>query len=624
MNKQIDAATETHVIKGAPYLLLLVVGTVTAFAAPKDPARVSARTLSFAERVSYQRAIEEVYWQHRIWPRENLNPKPSLDAVISQAQLERKVEDYLRESQAVADSHQQGITAEQLQGEIDRMAQHTQQPEMLAELFEALNNDPFLIAECLARPLLSERMTADLHLTRSKTAVARPKVTPAAEIKYTLPTIWDGASGCIDDTWAATSTMNVPLARYGHTAVWTGSEMIVWGGSDGKMVLNTGARYSPSTDSWTTTSTSTAQARYFHTAVWTGTEMIVWGGETDTDPFYLNTGGRYNPGTDDWTALSTTNAPSARYDHTALWTGSEMIAWGGFSPYGLLNTGGRYNPETDSWTATSTTNAPSKREHHTVVWTGSEMIVWGGILSGKGSTAGRYNPSADTWTSVNTTDAPSNREGHTAVWTGTEMIVWGGDANGFYQSSGGKYDPVTDSWTATSKTNAPEARSYHTAVWTGSEMIVWGGNGAVPLNTGGRYNPTTDSWTATSTTNAPPGATYPTGVWTGEQMIVWGGEVGYNTGLDTGGRYCASNAGPITLRAQKEKVQGTNTVRLSWSGATSENIDLYRNGVVVATTANDGSYDDFTGDTGRAEYSYMVCEAATSTCSMDVVVRFSR
>ena len=44
----------------------------------------------------------------------------------------------------------------------------------------------------------------------------------------------------------------------------------------------------------------------------------------------------------------------------------------------VLNTGGRYNPSTDSWTATSTTNAPSARADHTAVWTGSEMIVWGG------------------------------------------------------------------------------------------------------------------------------------------------------------------------------------------------------------------------------------------------------
>ena len=55
-----------------------------------------------------------------------------------------------------------------------------------------------------------------------------------------------------------------------------------------------------------------------------------------------------------------------------------MIVWGGLMTVSYLNTGGRYNPSTDSWTATSTTNAPAGRDYHTAVWTGSEMIVWGG------------------------------------------------------------------------------------------------------------------------------------------------------------------------------------------------------------------------------------------------------
>src|SRR5262245_4174986 len=59
-------------------------------------------TLSFAERVAYQRAIEGVYWRHRIWPKERPDPKPPLDAVMSQVELEKKVADYLRKSQALA------------------------------------------------------------------------------------------------------------------------------------------------------------------------------------------------------------------------------------------------------------------------------------------------------------------------------------------------------------------------------------------------------------------------------------------------------------------------------------------------------------------------------------------
>jgi serine protease len=67
-----------------------------------------------------------------------------------------------------------------------------------------------------------------------------------------------------------------------------------------------------------------------------------------------------------------------------------------------------------------------------------------------------------------------------------------------------------------------------------------------------------------------------------------------------------------------------NTVRLTWSGATSTNIDVYRDDVLIVTTANDGSYTDSTGDTGRARYTYHVCEAGTATCSNDVRVRFQQ
>src|SRR5437899_5441257 len=126
------------------------------------PATGSNPTLTFAERVANQRAIEDVYWHHRIWPKERPDPKPSLDAVMSQAQLENKVTDYLRDSQAMEDYWQQPITGEQLQAEMDRMAQHTKQSEVLRELFEALGNDPFVIAECLARPVLTERLVADV------------------------------------------------------------------------------------------------------------------------------------------------------------------------------------------------------------------------------------------------------------------------------------------------------------------------------------------------------------------------------------------------------------------------------------------------------------------------------
>jgi len=80
--------------------------------------------------------------------------------------------------------------------------------------------------------------------------------------------------------------------------------------------------------------------------------------------------------------------------------------------------------------------------------------------------------------------------------------------------------------------------------------------------------------------------------------------------------------GPITLSASGRKVGGVNTADLSWSPVTSTNIDVYRNGVVVATVPNTGAYTDSTGAHGRATYTYRVCEAGTQTCSNDATVSF--
>src|SRR5438876_690610 len=128
----------------------------------------------------------------------------------------------------------------------------------------------------------------------------------------------------------------------------------------------------------------------------------------------------------------------------------------------------------DSWTATSTTSAPAARSAHTAVWTGSEMIVWGGLNNSYLNTGGRYNTSADSWTATSTTNAPAGRHFHTAVWTGSEMTVSLRDALPILIASP-SIACTDDSWTATSTTSAPAGRQVHTAVWTGSEMIVWAG-----------------------------------------------------------------------------------------------------------------------------------------------------
>ena len=194
-------------------------GTSLASFRPEVSSKASHRTLTFAERVAYQRAIEEVYWRHRIWPKERPDPKPSLDAVMSQAQIESKVQDYLRNSQALEDYWQRPITAEQLQAEMDRMAHHTKQPDVLRELFQALGNDPFVIAECLARPVLIERLPAHHAFEQVKETSRTFGHIEAATASYTLPTISDPTGGCTDDTWTATSLVNATTAASAHCSV---------------------------------------------------------------------------------------------------------------------------------------------------------------------------------------------------------------------------------------------------------------------------------------------------------------------------------------------------------------------------------------------------------------------
>src|SRR6266446_4481940 len=179
--KKSNPTIKAQILRSVFYLLLLLGICAIPFALAKrsfDGRTTSAmsstqtpRTLSFADRVAYQRAIEEVYWQHRIWPRNggaNTGPKPPLDKVMSQAQIEEKVEDYLRNSQALEDYWQRPITPDQLQAEMERMASHTKQPGVLREIFAALGNDPFVIAECLARPVLVERLLTELYAHDSR------------------------------------------------------------------------------------------------------------------------------------------------------------------------------------------------------------------------------------------------------------------------------------------------------------------------------------------------------------------------------------------------------------------------------------------------------------------------
>ena len=320
-----------------------------------------------------------------------------------------------------------------------------------------------------------------------------------------------------------------------HTAIWTGTKMIVYGGFTTNYNSSPyGASYDPIANAWTNITSIPVNAgqRMSHSAVWTGSKMILFGGRYGFSGFSGNLGtltdygASYDPTTNAWIAISATNAPIPRDRHTAVWTGNKMIIWGGSivtGGSGSTNTGGIYDSVTDAWTTISTVNAPSNRGCVNGVWTGSKFIVWGGCInpnsSGGGlNTGGIYDPSTDTWTTTSMTNVPTARVDNVTVWTGSRMIVFGGTVASGSSSSGGIYDPSTDSWTTLNVTNAPT--NAVNGVWTGSKMLVWGNS-----TDGGLYDPVTNTWTKVEGSGTIP----PVGskaVWTGTQMITNQGGVG--------------------------------------------------------------------------------------------------
>src|SRR5436309_714591 len=396
-------------------------------AAALCPTAATARDLSFQERLAAEERIQRVYYSHQV------GTSLPFEQVVPRDVLEKRVSNYLKESAALRRFWGVAVTAEDLRREMLRMSSSTHLPARLEELYAALGHDSFLVQECLARPALVDRwarsfFSSDPRLEERRwdewwtsAAPGLPADSVRAVAKETAPlpmpfartqdawtnsgpqaaTATNGGACVPDDLWRSGDLGHVPYPRSHHTAVWTGSLMIVWGGGD--TFLNTGGRYDPIVDTWTPVTTVNAPAgREDHTAVWTGTLMIVWGGQGNLT--FFNTGGRYDPIADSWTPTTTSGAPAARWYHTAVWTGAEMIVWGGRNASTSLNTGARYNPATDNWTPVSV--LPRSRYLHTAVWTGSRMIIWGGdnitVTSIYLNDGGLYDPASDSWSNVST------------------------------------------------------------------------------------------------------------------------------------------------------------------------------------------------------------------------------
>ncbi len=251
------------------------------------------------------------------------------------------------------------------------------------------------------------------------------------------------------DSTKAMSQVGAPTTRNAGTVLSVRSQVLVWGGNAFTttppldiIVYGDGALYDPDRDAWTAIAPNPASPpRDAYSAVWTGSEMLVWGGETGpmvstTDPTAptrsqpASAGAAYNVATATWRTLAAGGQPSARQGHVAVWTGRAMIVWGGGSYpnpdliSAILSDGAAYDPSADAWRPIH--SAPEGLLGAVAVWTGTEMLVWGGYTNH----GYRYNPGTDTWAAITTAGAPSPRTPTGAVWTGDSFLVWGGYDDG--------------------------------------------------------------------------------------------------------------------------------------------------------------------------------------------------
>jgi N-acetylneuraminic acid mutarotase len=403
------------------------------------------------------------------------------------------------------------------------------------------------------------------------------------------------------DTWTALSNTGGPAPRLNQVAVWTGTEMVLWGGyevTNPLIYLNTGAAFNPDTGTWRPLSSKASpDPLTAESVVWTGSEMILWGGQVNyggQNYYTSNSGARYQPALDQWRLIV---GSIGRTGHTAVWTGTEVIIWGGttgfpFQPSSGLRSGARFNPSTRQWQAISTDNAPSPRQNHQAVWTGTEMVVWGGegystngqfgqMVYGTLNSGAVYNPATDTWTPMEMDVVPTDRSGHSLVWTGRDVLMFGGrsafDSGSLYNylDNGGSYHPEVDSWSAINHALAPSARAFHSALWTGKEMLIWGGvtstNNRTPvwLSNGGRYDPTLAQWAPLPTNGAPRTARLSAAVWMGDAALVISG----NGRTDPGARFkpAANQWAPVSSNGAPSVALSTSNpptspATLVWTG----------------------------------------------------------
>ena len=346
------------------------------------------------------------------------------------------------------------------------------------------------------------------------------------------------------------STMSpAPITARGDAAiVWTGRELIVWGGSAGShgaQLHGDGAAYDPSTNSWRMLPPAPLPPTADASAIWTGSEMVVFGGYDDESlgAFQVtNAAAAYDPSTNRWRTLPP--APlSPRAGAIALWTGKNVIVLGGqpavtTSSLQSYGDGAAYSPTTDTWQHIA---APIPPHGHQLDWqtaaqAGDEVLafsLWSEshpigqntIERSGGADLFAYNLGERRWRLIPA--APHALQGPTeALWTGRLLIVRGAAYNCGVCSP--PYSPeVTDFYAPPSNTwtpigSDPLGTNNLASVLTGDALFSFNPgseSGSIRPGAASLYDPTTQRWRLLPT--APFGCSSVQPIWTGHQVLIY-------------------------------------------------------------------------------------------------------
>jgi hypothetical protein len=234
-----------------------------------------------------------------------------------------------------------------------------------------------------------------------------------------------------------------PLAgRQGNISVWTGREVVYWGGDRPGRPAE-GAAYDPKAQQWRRLSRSPLANRIGAVAAWTGREVVVFGGVNGSGP--LSDGAAYDPAADHWRMIA--EGPlSGRVPLAAAWTGTEMLVVGarGVGLFDGVTDAAAYDPAHDRWR--DLPGLPMQINNGASVWTGSELIVYGRFLDRQRSVLGpddlargaALDPVSGHWRDLPV--APLSGQAIALAWDGSEMIGWD------HELKSAAYDPGGDAW----------------------------------------------------------------------------------------------------------------------------------------------------------------------------------